>query len=408
MKNKILIVIQGPFSSVSGYGAHTRDLIRSLIKQNKEKDLNYDIKLVPTAWGNTPQTALQEDDELLTYMIKKRLDKKPDVFIQVSLPQEFMQVGQTNIGITAGVETDKVSKLWIEQCNKMDLVIVPSIFTKETFIKTKYNNVKIGKPVAVLFEAINGAINNKRKVFEPLKDVNEEFCFLHVGQWGKGGFGEDRKDIGKTIYYFLKTFKGYKDEVALILKTSGAGFSLIDFHEQKNKIEQIKMQKFSPEDRDLLPNVYLLHANLSDDEMFDLYNDDKVKTIINFTHGEGFGRPTLEFIASTGKPILFTNWSGHLDYLRDCPDNFKINYELKGVPKSAVWENIVLPEAKWAYVDESDTIVKMTSNFFNYDKQLEESKKMFKNYRDKYSLDKMGERFVSLIEKYNKTIVMDI
>lgn len=295
----------------------------------------------------------------------------------------------------------------------MDLVITPSMFTKETFMKTVYsdenkNKTKMKTPIAILFEAVNEAIDNERKVFEPLKDVNEKFCFLHVGQWGKGNFGEDRKDIGKTIYYFLKTFKGYKDEVALVLKTSGAGFSLMDFEEQKNKIQKIKAQMFSKEEKELLPNVYLLHGSFSDNEMFDLYNDDKIKTMINFAHGEGFGRPTLEFAASTQKPILFTNWSGHLDYLRDAPEEFKINYELKEVPKNAVWENIVLPDSKWAYADEQDTVVKMTTNYFNYDEHLEKSKKLFGDYKEKYSMNKMGERFVSLIEKYKKTITMEI
>ena len=111
MKNKTLIAIQGPFSSVSGYGAHTRDLIRSLIQQNEKNDLSYDIKLIPTAWGNTPQNALEENDELLKYLMKERLPKKPDVFIQIAIPNEFITPGHVNIGITAGIETDKVSKL---------------------------------------------------------------------------------------------------------------------------------------------------------------------------------------------------------------------------------------------------------------------------------------------------------
>lgn len=412
MKNNLLIVIQAPFASVSGYGAHSRDLIRALIYQNKKQDLGYDIKLVSTAWGQTPQNALEEDDELLKYLLTERLQRKPDVFIQVAIPNEFITPGEVNIGITAGVETNKVSKLWIESCNKMNLIIVPSMFAKEGLLNTKYKiesgTLKIKVPIAVLFEAINEAINNKRNPFDPLKDINEKFCFLHVGQWGAGGFGEDRKNIGKTIYYFLKTFKGYRDEVALVLKTSGAGFSLIDYERQKNKIQQIKQQLFSNEELQELPNIYLLHGNFSDTEMFDLYSDDKIKTIINFAHGEGFGRPTLEFIASTGKPILFTNWSGHLDYLRDCPDDFKVAYELKEVPKSVVWENVILPDSKWAYADEGDAIVKLSTNFFNYDEQLEQSKGLFKDYKEKYSIDKMGERFVSLIEKYKKTITMDI
>ena len=111
MKNKILIVIQAPFASVSGYGAHSRDLIRSLIRQNQKQDLGYDIKLISTAWGSTPQNALDDNDELLKYLMNERLQRKPDVFIQIAIPNEFITPGEVNIGITAGVETNKVSKL---------------------------------------------------------------------------------------------------------------------------------------------------------------------------------------------------------------------------------------------------------------------------------------------------------
>jgi len=120
----------------------------------------------------------------------------------------------------------------------------------------------------------------------------------------------------------------------------------MDFQEQKNKIMQIKYQRFPQEEHDTLPNVYLLHGNFTDEEMLRLYNDKKMKTIINFAHGEGFGRPTLEFISTTKKPIICTNWSGHVDYLRDCPDHFKLNYKLQQVPKNMVWENIILEDSK--------------------------------------------------------------
>jgi hypothetical protein len=111
--------------------------------------------------------------------------------------------------------------------------------------------------------------------------------------------GEDRKNISGLLHCFFNTYKNQKDAPALILKTSGATYSVMDRIEIESKINQI---------RDLfgnakLPNVYLLHGDLTDEEMNLLYNHPKVKAMVSFTKAEGFGRPLLEF-STTGKPIL--------------------------------------------------------------------------------------------------------
>ena len=111
--------------------------------------------------------------------------------------------------------------------------------------------------------------------------------------------GEDRKDIGMLLRVFYNLFKDKKDAPALILKTSGASFSVIDRNETMKKIDTIKKTIKAKK----LPNVYLIHGDLSDKEMNQLYNHPKVKAHVTFTHGEGFGRPLLE-ASFSGKPIL--------------------------------------------------------------------------------------------------------
>ena len=51
---------------------------------------------------------------------------------------EFKKLGKYNIGITAGVETTLAPKDFIDGCNRMDLVLVPSNFTKEVLQKTSF------------------------------------------------------------------------------------------------------------------------------------------------------------------------------------------------------------------------------------------------------------------------------
>ena len=162
--SKPLLVFQAPVATRSGYGDHSRDILKSLFELDK-----YDIKIVPTRWGNTPQDQLDPSTEFGQKVIQNiavQVDRQPDIFIQISVANEFKRVGKYNIGITAGVETTIAPQQFIQGGNQMDLIITPSQFTKEVLVKTSYDQVdkntnqkvgelKLEKPVEVLFEGVN-------------------------------------------------------------------------------------------------------------------------------------------------------------------------------------------------------------------------------------------------------------
>ena len=106
-----------------------------------------------------------------------------------------------------------------------------------------------------------------------------------------------------------------------------------------------------------LPSIYLLHGNLNDEEMNDLYNHPKVKCFYMITHGEGFGRPLLE-ASFTGLPIITSNWSGHLDFL-NTDKSFLVGGKLEKVPNSVVWKDIIVKDSEWFVADEKQTIIKL-------------------------------------------------
>ena len=330
------MIIFGPVTSRSGYGDHARDICLSFLDLNE-----YDIKILDCPWGNTPQTALEEDTEdskrILNHLHMNNTEApfpdRPDIYVDVRIPNEFQQIGKYNIGITAGIETNAVSQKWIEGCNKMDLVIVPSEHSKAGFVNSLYDmqkknpetgemqhigQLQLSTAMEVLFEGV------REDVYKPLhhkeidteffdwlnNEVPERFAFLFVGQWNKGGYGEDRKDIPKLIKLFYETFANTKKPPALILKTNGAKFSILDREACLAKINEVK--SMFPKDIKL-PNIYLLHGNLKEEELNYLYNHPKVKSMISLTHGEGFGRPLLE-ATMTGLPLITTAWSGHLDF----------------------------------------------------------------------------------------------
>jgi len=306
------VVIASPVATQSGYGHHAREIINQLIEQ---RGTEWDIKLISLPWGHTPFTYPLSTD-IQTRIIPLPLAEQPDIWIQVTVPNEFQAVGKINIGVTAGTEGDICNPEWIDNLNSMQLIIVPSEFTKTMFETTAKNNNKIIKPTIEVIpeyfdETIYTETTSTNLDLEILNQIPESFAFLSVGHWLQGQLGEDRKNIGGVVHCFFQTFKNQKDQPALILKTSGATYSIMDRIEIETKINQVR-NLFA---NDRLPNVYLLHGDLTDLEMNMLYNHTKVKAMISFAKAEGFGRPLLEFSACN-KPILAPHYSGQADFLK--------------------------------------------------------------------------------------------
>ena len=403
---KPFIVVQGPVATRSGYGNHTRDLVLSLIKSDK-----YEIQIVSLPWGTTPANALRPDNPdhvLISNCIARQdITRKPDVFIQISVPNEFQALGKYNIGVTAGIETNQVSPEFLEGCNRMDLIITTSEHSKQGFVQCTYDRLdkntnqkldtlKLQKPIEVLFEGLDTAIYKQTNqihdsVNDQLSQIKENFAFLFVGHWLKGDLGQDRKDVGMLIKTFAETFKNKSkhNQPALILKTSHAGFSIMDREEIMKKI-QILLSAYGVK----APNVYLLHGDLSDEEMNSLYNHPKVKAMVSFTKGEGFGRPLLEFTA-TGKPVIASGWSGHVDFLKN---SILLPGELTDVHHSAA-DQFLLKGSKWFTVNYQYAMHVFKDVVENYKDYLQAAKRQTKFSNDEFNIEKMNSLFCEFVDK---------
>ena len=407
---KPLCVVSCPIDTFSGYGARSRDFVKALIQL---KDKEWDIKILPQKWGETPWNYLSQDDSLRQRFIPGlEQNKQPDIWIQITIPNEFQPVGKSfNIGVTAGIETSIFPADFIEGINRMNITLISSNHSKEVALQSQYekrdkntnqiqNVVKAEKPIEVLFEGLDLNVYNKKPQNSGLlKEVYEDFCFLYTGHWLNGDFGEDRKNTGLMIKTFLETFNTpSKKKPALILKTNQVDYSLMDKEDILKKINKIKSQMSCPTNN--LPNIYLLHGELTDEEMNQLNNDIKVKSMISFTKGEGYGRPLAE-AAITGKPIITTNWSGHTDFLH--PDyNVLIGGELKQVHKSAS-NNWVLKESQWFNINTDVASRAMKDVFKNYKQYFAKSRKQTQYLKDNWSFDKMCEKLNDLLPMIEAT-----
>ena len=398
---KPTLVFQAPVATRSGYGDHSRDLLQSLYKLNK-----FEIKIISTRWGQTPMDALDYSNPFHKWIVDNiipSIGQKPDVYMQMTVPNEFQPLGVYNIGITAGIETTHCALEWINGCNRMDLIIVPSEHSKRTLVDTIYSEQdkqtgrvvaqhRIEKPVEILFEGFDEIdfVNENPITITELDSVKEEFAFLFVGHWLSGDLGEDRKNVGMMIKAFAIAFKNSKIKPALILKTSTAGFSILDRERLISKIRETLGSDYSK-----VP-IYLLHGDLTQSQMNGLYHHPKVKAMLNFTKGEGFGRPLLEF-SLTGKPVIVSNWSGHLDFLKN--GAVLLEGDLKEVHPSAANE-FLLKESKWFNVNISKSIPIIQDVYTNYPNYKKNSLKLGKYNRENFSLEKMTNYFDIILNQY--------
>tara|TARA_R110002051_G_scaffold75063_1_gene136769 strand:- start:79 stop:771 length:693 start_codon:yes stop_codon:yes gene_type:complete len=197
----------------------------------------------------------------------------------------------------------------------------------------------------------------------------------------------------KTICESFK-HKSAKNRPGIILKTSHATFSIMDRDAITEKLQRI-IQPYG----DKIPNIYLLHGDLTDKEMNSLYNHPKVKAMVSFTKGEGFGRPLAEF-GMTGKPIIASNWSGHVDFLKH---GIMLPGDLTNVHSSAA-DKFVLSDAKWFTVNYPYAAKILDDVMSNYKKYQETSRKQPHHIKTEFSLDSMGKLFCEYVDKGLKGI----
>lgn len=336
------VVIRAPLLSLSGYGEHSRQVFKYILGKK-----NIELKTNIVQWGNTPWFINPSDcDGLVGNIMSKSVADESgyDVSFQVQLPDEWSDtLANFNIGITAGVETDICNKSWIDAINKMNLVIVPSKFVKETFMRSG----EIKTPIIVVGEWYQETLD-----LEPLIDIHNRkfdtnFNYLVVSQLTATNESCDRKNIINTIKWFCETFQNDKD-VGMILKTNLGRGTQIDREAVVNVVKNC-VKAFRKGD---FPKIHVIHGNMTDHEMTSLYTHPSVKALINLTRGEGFGLPILD-AAVAGLPVIATNFSGHLDFMK-LGKFIAVEYDMTLLPKERLDDRIFMEGAKWANPRETD------------------------------------------------------
>ena len=410
MKKKI--IVKGPFLSRSGYGEQARFALRSL----RTKEEEFDIFLLNIRWGNTGwiwkdneerrwiDDRIRKTVHVLEEHKKHNAQPHFDMSLQITIPQEWEKMAQINIGYTAGTESTKISPQWIEKCKLMDKILLTSHHTKYAFDNTSYQaqNSQTGEVVKFENDTSVEVVHYPVRQHDPCEkfelNLKHDFNFLCNAQWSP------RKNIENTIKWWLEEF--WDQEVGLVVKGNIANNSYMDREYTEKRLELL-LKDF----KDRKCSVYLLHGDLSENELSALYQHDKIKCFINLAHGEGFGLPVFE-AAYYGLPVIAPNWGGIVDFLykpkknkkgkeKNRPYFTKVDCDIKPVQKEAVWEPIIIKDSMWAFPKQGSYKMGLRKVYKQYDQVKKRAESLQEWVLEEFESDKMYENFLKNIEKYS-------
>lgn len=371
------VLLRGPFLTVSGYGVHARQIARWAL-QNPE----WDVRFQTLGWGITPWILDKNSESGLIGKIMERSISQDaisgfDLSIQIQLPNEWdPRLAKQSIGITAAVETDKCNPAWIDCCNRMNAVVVPSNHTKKTLM----NSGRINVPVHVVPESFYDEILLENRNTRTNFNFSTSFNFLVFGQITGSNPENDRKNLFYTLKWIFEEFKDEND-VGIVFKANSGKMTKIDRAITSKFISQITKETR----RSSFPRVHLVHGNMKNEEMIDLMTHPTMKCMVSLTRGEGYGLPLLES-AAVGLPIIATNWSGHTDFL-DEENYIPVDYTLVNVHDSRIDGKIFMPGTKWAMPSESDAKKKMRKFYQKSNTIKFKASEMSKRIRRDYSFN---------------------
>ena len=353
------VLIVGSFCNISGYSDHARLLADALISQNS----GHKFYLLDLQWAAASRdmkyvkkygSMIQETAQYINFLKQtgQQMHQGFDCSFQVRAPNEFSRITHYDIGVTAALETVAAPSEWIEKCNAMQKLLVVSEHSKKNLQNAQdQNGATITSDIEVIPFYNNLEDISSRESFSGYEEITTSKNFLCVSQLAP------RKNIINMLDWFTEEF--YNDpDVGLVLKTHLINNSVPDCNHTKTQLQSFLNMNKNREDKKC--KVYLLHGNLSEEQMHGLYDPNKITGYISSTHGEGFGIPMFNAVCSD-IPVIAPAWSGHLDYLRASVKNpntgrakiqsmfMKVKHKIEPVQDHHLMPGLITEGSEWCY-----------------------------------------------------------
>lgn len=405
------VIVRAPALSMSGYGEQARFLLEVL---KKRAGNDFDLFLEDIPWGKSNKVSFDDDNtEWIKSLIGKTsiyLNEVPnpefDISIQVTIPNEWKRIARFNIGYTAGIECDRVSPTWIQKANsEIDKIITISQHSMDVFRYTNYEVIEgtkednTGEVREVLkLETPIEYVNYSARTSDPVKenldlDFETNFNFLTISQFSP------RKNLQTLITAFLEEFKN-NSKVGLVIKMHTLNTSVLD--RERTRLTLKSAVSAFP---DRKCKIYMLHGEMTENQLANLYCHPKIKAYATTTHGEGFGLPIFEATCN-GLPIVAPDWSGQRDYLHGNLSSstskiealFRpIEHTLQEVPKEAVWDGVIESGSRWSAVSVEETSRALRDVYKNLSKFKKKASTLKDINLKRFSSEKINEQFDEIL-----------
>jgi len=387
------VLLRAPLLTNSGYGVHSRQVFSWLYHR---EDVELTVECLN--WGRT-SWVLDGDKENGLYR-KIMSCSNPvtpgsyDVSFQVILPDEWnTEYATKNVGVTALVETDRCTARWVEKCNKMDVVVLPSQFTLDVLKRSG----PVTTETLVIPEWFNGDLLDRSKMSKTQSDkrydtIKTDFNVLTIGALTSLKKEDDRKNTENTLKWLFEEFSDEEDVGVVIKTTMGKGSE-----SDKQLCRDYLKSAVNNYRKGEFPKVYLIHGNMDKEEVAGLVSHRKIKLYATATRGEGYGLPLVE-AAAAGVPIVATGWSGHLQFLQK--ENFGVvDYDLVEISETKVDERIFKKGFKWAEPSEESFKREVRKAFENYEDAKAKAKNLKKHIQFNYNSAIIKKQYDKLLEK---------
>jgi len=362
----------GPCFDPSGYGNFSKNFILALHKEG------HDLTVWPHSF-DTQRPDLGEERKIIESLVPKNREKA-DVCILNMTPEFFPHLKGTskiNIGFTM-FETNRIPKIWVEECNKMDAIFVPCQWNVDVF---RESGVKVP-----LYNIPHGLYKEDFIDKEPTNTINgseNNYLFYSIFQW------TPRKNPEGLLRAYWSEFTG-NDKVALILKTYGTNTSINEQNRIKGLIKEIKASI----NLEHFPKVLFVGNLLSIEQIRDLRLNSDCFVLPH--RAEGFGMPHMEAMAN-GNPAISTNFSGNLEFMNQ-NNSYLVNSQMTPV-HSMPWCKWYEGDMLWGEPDLQDLRKKMRYVYENQDKAKRMGKKGQKYLFENFNWSKRIQHMVKCIEE---------
>ena len=255
-------------------------------------------------------------------------------------------------------ETERIEPGWVDTCNTLDLVIVPS-----TFCERSFRNSGVEAPIMVVPHGLEPE-------YHPQVAKRRTRPLVFYNTFTEASF--QRKGIEELVGCFLEAFGSSGTEARLVLRTE-LSLALVDVRMRHDFGTGIRLMPAQSLDTTSFAAIYAA-----------------VHCTVHPSNAEGFGLIPLQSIACE-TPVIATAATGMSDYL-DRTNSLELR------TAGQVCRTVDDVEGQYPAIDEDHLVELLRDVHLNWEDHYEQVRKSAPDIRSRYAWPVVLEEFVTLVE----------